>query len=390
MTLLPLVSQSPADLQEALVERGLDPGRADAAAQGLRPLAVVFDELDAAARDAVADAARRAGIECLTGEGWALLAGGAARLAGLARPDRSRLPPGLADALGRFVAGALERPQMWHMARGTVSLAQPVVVGILNVTPDSFSDGGRFLDPEGALDHAAQLVAAGADMVDVGAESTRPGRPEPVPADEEWRRLGPVIDGLVAQFPDVPLSVDTVKAETAARALEAGAWAINDVSALRLDPAIAEVCAGHDAGLILMHSRGSVLEMAGYDHASYENVTVEVVSELSHAMRIAQERGVIRERIVLDPGLGFAKQPQHNHEVLRRLPALAALGCPIMVGPSRKRFLGAVTGKAVGDRDQATAAACVTGYWLGASLFRVHAVAPTREALAVAHAVGGV
>lgn len=388
MTLLPLVSQSPAALQEALVERGLDPGRADAAAQGLRPLAVVFDELDAEARDAVAHAANDAGIECLTGDGWALLAGGAARLAGLARPDSSRLPPVLAEALGRFVAGSLERPTVWHIGRGSVSLARPVVVGILNVTPDSFSDGGRFLDPDDAVRQAERLVEEGADMVDVGAESTRPGRPQPVSADEEWRRLEPVIGALVARFPDLPLSVDTAKATTAVRALEAGAWAVNDVSALRLDPAVADACARHDAGLVLMHSRGSVAEMASYDHARYGNVTVEVVRELSRAVRLATEQGVPRERIVVDPGLGFAKQPQHNHEILHRLPALRGLGCPIMIGPSRKRFLGAVTGKAVGDRDQATAAACVTGYWLGASLFRVHAVAPTREALAVAHAVG--
>jgi dihydropteroate synthase len=262
-----------------------------------------------------------------------------------------------------------------------------VVVGILNVTPDSFSDGGRYLDPESALRQAARLVEDGADVLDVGAESTRPGRPEPVSAQEEWSRLEPVLTGIVERYPDLPLTVDTVKADTAARALDAGAWAINDVSGLRLDPRIAEVCAERSAGLVLMHSRGGIGDMASYDHAAYRNVSDEVVRELEAAVSCAVERGVARERIVLDPGLGFAKKPQHNYEILRHLPRLAALGHPVMVGPSRKRFLGAVTGTATDERDPATAAACVAAYTLGALLFRVHAVAATREALTVAHAV---
>ncbi|NIM50175.1 MAG: dihydropteroate synthase [Gemmatimonadales bacterium] len=274
------------------------------------------------------------------------------------------------------------------MGRGTISLERPAVVGILNVTPDSFSDGGRYLDAAAAVRHAEALVEAGADMLDVGAESTRPGRPAQVPAAEEWSRLEPVLQEVVRRFPDLPVSVDTCKAETAQRALDAGAWAINDVSTLRLDPEIADVCARHDAGLILMHSRGSVSEMATYDEAVYENVTEAVVQELEGAVGVAVARGAQRERIVLDPGLGFAKQPHHNYEVLRHLPALVALGRPVMVGPSRKRFLGAVTGKDVGERDLATASACAAAYLLGAALFRVHAVEPTREALAIAHAVG--
>jgi dihydropteroate synthase len=196
-----------------------------------------------------------------------------------------------------------------------------------------------------------------------------------------------VLEGIVQRYPDLPLSVDTVKAETAARALDAGAWVINDVSGLRLDPRIADVCAERSAGLVLMHSRGDVSDMASYEHAEYKSVGDEVTAELEAAVSIAVERGVARERIVLDPGLGFAKRPQHNYEILRHLPRLAALGHPLMVGPSRKRFLGAVTGKDTPERDPATAAACVAAYALGASLFRVHAVLPTREALTVAHAV---
>ncbi len=273
----------------------------------------------------------------------------------------------------------------WEMRRGVVSLERPVVVGIVNVTPDSFSDGGRHLEPDRALAHAEALVADGATMLDLGAESTRP-HTTPVPEDEEWRRLEPVLTGIVLRFPEVPVSVDTVKAAVARRALDAGAWAINDVSALRLEPAIADACAAHGAGLILMHSRGDVRTMATYEHATYRDVTAEVSRELEAAVALAQQRGVPRGGIVLDPGLGFAKTPEQSYEVLGGLPMLARLGLPLMIGPSRKRFLGEATGRDVGERDVATAAACAIGWLLGARLFRVHAVGPARDALAVAHA----
>lgn len=275
---------------------------------------------------------------------------------------------------------------IWQVGRGAILLDPPVVVGILNVTPDSFSDGGAYLDPSAALRQAERMVQAGARMIDVGAESTRPGA-VPVPEDEEWRRLEPVLCALVERYPSVPVSVDTVKASTARRALEAGAWVINDVSGLRLDPGIAEVCAEYGAGLVLMHSRGGVGEMASYRYAEYADLEGEVVRELELAIRVAEERGVHRGRIVVDPGLGFSKTPEQSLRILGRIEVLKVLGCPVMVGPSRKRFLGAVTGKDVPERDLATAAACVVAYWLGASLFRVHAVEPTFEALAVARAV---
>ncbi len=387
MTLLPLSTQTPAALSEALVRRGFDPVRADAAARGVQPLALVLDRLDPTIRDRVAHAASGHGVECLTGDDWALLSAGAARLAGLARPDTTQLPADVAEEIARFVGGRFEPPERWDTARGAVPLDRPVVIGIVNLTPDSFSDGGRYLDAGAALRHAAALIAAGADGLDLGAESTRPGRPQPVSAEGEWRRLEPVLTGVVERFPERLVSVDTVKAVTAARALDAGAWGINDVSGLRLDPEIADVCAAHGAGLVLMHSRGGVSDMASYDQASYRDVTGEVVAELRAAIQLADARGVEASRIVLDPGLGFAKRPEHNYRVLRDVAALSGLGRPIMVGPSRKRFLGAVTGKDVGHRDLATAAACVAALLGGAALFRVHAVAPTREALAVAHAV---
>jgi dihydropteroate synthase len=278
---------------------------------------------------------------------------------------------------------------VWQTGRGAVSLERPVIAGVLNLTPDSFSDGGRYDEPGRALEHVATLLEDGATMLDVGAESTGPGSRVPVPVDEEWRRLDPVLRGIVRSFPAVPLSVDTVKAATARRALDAGAWIINDVSGLRLDPAIAEICAAGDAGLILMHSRGTVSTMATYEHAHYRDVAAEVEAELTAQLAAARERGVPAERIVLDPGLGFSKTPEQTFAVLRAVPALAALGHPVMLGPSRKRFLGAVTGREATQRDVATAATCALGWLLGARLFRVHAPGPARDALAVAHAVGG-
>ena len=282
-----------------------------------------------------------------------------------------------------------EPPARWLTARGDIPLDRPVVAGILNITPDSFSDGGRYLAPDAALRHAASLIEQGADLLDLGAESTRPGRPDPVPAHEEWRRLEPVLSGLVRAWPDVPLSVDTVKQVTARRALEAGAWMINDVSGLRLDPAVAEACAAHQAGLILMHSRGAFEQMATYEHAVYADVVEEVFAELDEAVGRAMERGVDRSRLVIDPGLGFAKRPEQNLALLGGLERLVSGGLPVMVGPSRKRFLGELTGgRPPIERDAATAAACVVAWERGARLFRVHNVALVREALDVAAAIG--
>ena len=387
MTLVPLAAHTPATLREALVRRGWDSGRAEAAAQRLIPQTLIFDQLSEQSRDALLSAALSQGLECVSGNDWVLLAGGSARLAGLTERGESALPGDIVEELGRYLQAAVEPAVVWRMSRGSVGLERPVVVGILNVTPDSFSDGGLHLDPARALEHAAALVDAGADMLDVGAESTRPGQPAPVELEEEWRRLRPVLEGLVHGYPDLPLSVDTVKAEIARRALDAGVWAINDVSGLRLDAEIAGVCARYDAGLVLMHSRGSTATMASYDDATYESVTSEVVRELSTAAAQAEERGVLRARLVVDPGFGFSKRPAHNYRVLAELPAVTALGFPVMVGPSRKRFLGEVTGKSGAQRDNATATACAAAHLFGAQLFRVHAVDLVRDALAVAHAV---
>jgi dihydropteroate synthase len=280
--------------------------------------------------------------------------------------------------MARAVAPA---PAAWETARGAIRLDAPRIVGILNLTPDSFSDGGRYLEPAAALDHAARLIEQGADALDLGAESTRPGRPDEVPAAEEWRRLAPVLEGAAAEFPGIPLSVDTRKADVAERALAAGAWIVNDVSGLRHDARLAAVCSAAGAGLVLMHSRGSASEMATYDHAHYLDVMEEVRQELKDAVRRAVSAGVPESRIVLDPGLGFAKRPEHNRELLDRLAELAALGRPILVGPSRKRFLAAPGESSPADRDEATAAACVAAWERGARLFRVHNVGVVKRAL---------
>jgi dihydropteroate synthase len=277
--------------------------------------------------------------------------------------------------------------ETWPTARGVIALDRPLVLGILNVTPDSFSDGGRWLDPDAALAHAEEMVAEGADLLDIGAESTRPGRPAPVSAEEEWRRLGPVLEGLARRLPGVPVSVDTVKGTTARRALEAGAWIINDVTGLRHDPAVADACAAHGAGLVVMHSRGDLPDLATYTHATYGALMTEIADELGGMIRTAEGRGVAPARIAVDPGFGFGKRPEHNLRLLDQLAALRALGRPIVVGPSRKRFLGVVTGRDAAERDAATAAACVLAWERGAHIFRVHAVRGTRDALRVAHAV---
>lgn len=277
----------------------------------------------------------------------------------------------------------------WQTARGSVFLDRPVLVGILNVTPDSFSDGGRFAGTEAALSHAETLLAAGATLLDVGGESTRPGRTTDVPVEEELRRVVPVVEQLARRYPDLVVSIDTVKAKVARAALEAGAAAVNDVSALRLDPDMGATVAAAKAGVILMHSRGSILELSSYQHTDYGgDVVGGVIAELRKALELAAEAGIGPDSTVIDPGFGFGKTAEQNLVLFDQLPALHALGRPLLVGPSRKRFIGSVTGGPLEERDRATATACALAYQRGARLFRVHDVAGAREALALAHAIG--
>jgi dihydropteroate synthase len=281
-------------------------------------------------------------------------------------------------------------PAHWKLPDRIVVLDRPFVLGILNVTPDSFSDGGRHATVEAAVEHAGRMLDEGADGVDVGGESTRPQGAVPVDADEELRRVVPVVERLRARHPDAIVSVDTVKAAVAAAALAAGAQVVNDVSGFRLDDAIGETCARHRAGVILMHSRGGVHDMATFAHATYDGdeVVDAVARELAASRDTARRAGVPDEAIVLDPGIGFAKRGEHSLAVLGGLARLATLGRPLLVGVSRKRFIGEITGVTTpADRVHGTTGANVAALCLGARLFRVHDVRAAREALDVAWAV---
>jgi dihydropteroate synthase len=278
--------------------------------------------------------------------------------------------------------GRSAAPSGWRVGGEVLPLDRPLILGVLNVTPDSFSDGGLHLEPDAALAHAWSLVEEGADLIDVGGESSRPGA-APVDAREEWRRIAPVVE-RASELP-VPLSVDTTKHEVAARALEAGAAALNDISALRFEPRLADLAAAHGAGLILMHMRGNPRSMQ--DDVIYGDLMAEVKAELAAAVAAAEDRGCGRDQLVVDPGIGFGKSPRGNAELLARLPELAELGLPILVGPSRKSFIGQLLGLPVEQRLEGTLAACVAALDRGARLFRVHDVAAARRALDLAEAV---
>jgi dihydropteroate synthase len=258
---------------------------------------------------------------------------------------------------------------------------EPVVMGVVNVTPDSFSDGGAWLDPGAAVAHGHDLARQGADILDIGGESTRPGA-EPVGPQEELRRVLPVLEGLAGAGPR--LSIDTSKAAVAEAALRAGATIVNDVTALRGDPAMAALLARHAGDVCLMHMLGEPRTMQRDPH--YADVVDEVKAFLSERLRFAVGQGIAEERIWLDPGIGFGKTATHNLELLRRLGELAALGRPLVVGTSRKAFLGAITGRGAHERVPATIATNVLALAAGARVFRVHDVAEVRDALLVAAA----
>ena len=277
---------------------------------------------------------------------------------------------------------------VWLTARGELFLHVPRVMGILNVTPDSFSDGGQFFSHESALHQAERLLDEGADILDLGGESTRPGA-QPVSADEEIERVVPVLQQIVRRWPNALVSVDTVKSEVARAALAEGAAIVNDVSALRLDPRMGKVAAAADAALVLMHSRGTVEDMANYATAVYgADPVAEIVAELRAMAQRAEDAGVRRQAIVLDPGIGFSKKTEHSLAVIAQLQRITALGYPVLVGPSRKRFIGELTGNLPAHlRLEGTIAACVAALNNGARIFRVHDVAPVRKALLVAEAI---
>jgi len=265
----------------------------------------------------------------------------------------------------------------------SLELQFPAIMGVVNVTPDSFSDGGRFFAADDALAQALTLVREGAAIVDIGGESTRPGS-ELVPLDEELRRVLPVVEALAGRV-GVPISVDTMKAEVARRTLAAGAALVNDVSALRNDDAMVDVVVETGCPVCLMHMQGMPKTMQ--DDPRYDDVVDEVLRFLEERMAFALARGVREDQIMVDPGIGFGKTVAHNLALLDGLGRFAALGRPVLLGASRKRFLGAILGAEPAGRAVGTVATTVIGYLAGAHVFRVHDVRPNFEALRVALAV---
>ncbi len=256
-------------------------------------------------------------------------------------------------------------------------------MGVLNVTPDSFSDGGRYLEPEAALARARALVAAGADIVDVGGESTRPGS-APVCPREQIRRTRPVIEAVAEEL-GVPVSIDTTSAEVAAAALDAGGSIINDISAFRFDPEMVSLIAERGVPAVAMHT---LAEPAVMQRAPrYDDVVAEVLAHLEERVAVCVAAGIERRQLVLDPGIGFGKTLAHNLALLRATPRFVALGHAVLIGTSRKRFLGALTGRPVGAREMATAGSVAAAIALGAHLVRVHDVAALRDAIVVADAI---
>jgi len=282
---------------------------------------------------------------------------------------------------------------------------RPCIFGILNITPDSFSDGGNFVSTEAAIAHAGRLISEGADAIDIGGESTRPGA-EPVPLREEMRRVLPVIRAIRSGWSEVAISIDTVKAEVARAALAEGAAIVNDVSGLTLDPEMAGVCAEAGCCVVVMHSRGTVAEMASYDKAIYGADPVgEILSELEESVQTAQLAGIHPARIAIDPGIGFSKRTGHSLAVLAELRRIVAFGYPVFVGASRKRVIAELIRYVESnagyqlpndapsqqvdndDRDMATVGVNVVAFFAGARIFRVHRVRANRLALDAAWAL---
>jgi dihydropteroate synthase len=291
----------------------------------------------------------------------------------------------IAAELEEYCLSVLEpRPLIWRHRGGCFDFAKgPLLMGILNITPDSFSDGGSYLDPAKAVERGMEMAEQGADIIDVGGESTRPGA-EPVPEDQELGRVLPVVEALSVKL-NIPISVDTYKSRIAERALEAGASIVNDISGLGFDPQMAGVVSREKAGLVLMHIQGRPRHMQ--ENPQYSDVVAEVRQGLADSLKSALDSGVAREAVALDPGIGFGKNLEHNLKLLNNLRTLGTLGRPVVVGASRKSFLGKLgAGEKPQERLAGSLATAVLAAGQGAAVLRVHDVAETRQALAVAQA----
>lgn len=292
--------------------------------------------------------------------------------------------PSLAADLLRLLDTQAAPPRLWQIGRRTLDFSRrPCIMGVLNVTPDSFSDGNSYSTVDKAVERALEMQEEGADIIDIGGESTRPFA-RPVDQDEELRRIMPVLERLAGSVA-IPISVDTFKSAVAKEALEAGAEIINDISGLTFDERMAGIVAASNAGLVLMHTRGRPGEMQ--KDTGYRSLIAEVSASLRESLALAESAGIEPERIVVDPGIGFGKSAQGNLEILRKLSEFSALGRPIMVGTSRKSFIGAVLGRAVSERLYGTAATVALALANGASILRVHDVREMRDVADMAMAL---
>jgi dihydropteroate synthase len=257
------------------------------------------------------------------------------------------------------------------------------LMGVLNVTPDSFSDGGLYMDLDKAISHGIELASQGADIIDIGGESTRPGA-KPLPLDEEFRRVIPVIEALVAKV-DTPISIDTYKSLVAEKAIEAGAEMINDISGLKFDPKMADLAAKHDVPVVLMHIKGTPEVMQLDVH--YDCLITEIMEYLEESIEIAEGAGIDPRQIIIDPGIGFGKSAEDNLKIIRHLTELKSLGKPILLGPSRKSFIGKILNVDVDQRDEGTLASISAAIMNGANILRVHDVGPARKAAQIVDAI---
>lgn len=380
---------SPAPARELMAAIGVHPRGVDIMAAKLTARAIYVKNVKAVAANILKQEALSAGAEaavhrhvitCRVARSDALLFGTAAALEDVARKlvGQDFGLDALAKEISRVLATWDATPSLELKGR-TYSLERPLIMGILNVTPDSFSDGGEFDTPRAAIARARELLEQGAAVVDVGGESTRPGAAY-VSADEELKRVMPVVEALA---PEHPVSVDTRKAAVAGKCAEAGAAMINDVSAGRDDPAVAEVCAEFGVPYVVMHMKGTPADMQL--EPRYDDVVGEVRDFLAERAAWAKARGV--EQVIVDPGIGFGKTLEHNLALINNVPALADLGYPVMVGHSRKSFIGKLTGAEVDGRLAGSLAAALVAARRGAHILRVHDVAATAQALTVTAAV---
>lgn len=358
-----------------------------------RPLLVAG--VPASLLDLIVREARSAGAEAFTGDSRPgsdgpltdlLLAGSEHQLLILCRELALRSPAArsLAAELETFVGPEARAPHVWRIGRRILDLARrPHLMGILNVTPDSFSDGNRFATVEAAVERALRLEEEGADIIDIGGESTRPGAAA-VPVEEELRRVVPVVERLAGRL-TVPVSVDTTKAEVAAAALAAGAEIVNDISALGFDPRMGKVVAGAGAGVVLMHTRGRPEEMQR--DTVYRDVVGEVIVSLRAALEKSRLAGIPSECVVVDPGIGFGKSVAGNLAILRRLGDFASLHRPLLIGTSRKSVIGTTLARGVDERVHGTAATVALALAAGARIFRVHDVRAMRDVMDMAEAI---